>query len=171
MGSTFRGVRDPGEAPCHQRGTTRTPSYDSMADVLLRPFSHGSATVVTRVHDWETDHPNPDEATAVPPVAVLIVDGVFLLRPELRSWWDLAVYVHVTPEQTLGRASVRDVGVLGSADEVRLRYEHRYLPARQIYENESSPLQHAHVVIDNGDLKEPVLLRNAFDSERESRGR
>jgi uridine kinase len=29
----------------------------------------------------------------------LIVDGVFLLRPELRDAWDLRVFVRVSPEE------------------------------------------------------------------------
>ena len=36
--------------------------------------------------------------------ATLYFDGVFLLRPELVTGWDLRVYVHVPEEITLSRA-------------------------------------------------------------------
>ena len=55
---------------------------------------------------------------------------MFLLRPELAHRWDLSVYLHVPESVTLTRASVRDAEHLGGAEQVRRRYERRYLPGQ-----------------------------------------
>ena len=74
----------------------------------------------------------------VPERAVLVFDGVFLLRPELRELWDLSVYLRVPSSIVLERALVRDVGVLGSPAEVRRRYEARYLPGQALYRSNAT---------------------------------
>src|SRR5690606_13777196 len=42
--------------------------------------------------------------------SVLLLDGVFLLRPELATWWDYSVFVTVPESVTLERGLVRDSG-------------------------------------------------------------
>lgn len=89
----------------------------------------------------------------------LVVDGVFLVRPELRSLWTLSVYVTVPEETTLQRALVRDVEFHGSPDEVERRYRERYLPGQALYRQEADPEGWADVVVDNTDPAEPRVLR------------
>ncbi|MEU6145847.1 hypothetical protein ABZ848_36585 [Streptomyces sp. NPDC047081] len=86
---------------------------------------------------------------------MLLFDGVFLLRPELRACWDVSIFVDVGEEETLRRALVRDVDVLGGADVVRERYERRYLPGQRLYRTTAEPEMAADVVIDNNDPARP----------------
>ncbi|MCW3813906.1 hypothetical protein ONA91_05480 [Micromonospora sp. DR5-3] len=94
-----------------------------------------------------------------PAGAVLLFDGVFLLRPELREHWDVTVYLHVDPEETLRRALTRDVALFGSADVVRQRYRERYLPGQELYRAEARPAQRADVVLDMADPHHPAVVR------------
>ncbi len=121
-------------------------SFDlaAVVDGRLRPFAAGAERAGN---------------LAVPPEAVLVVDGVFLLRPELRSWWHLAVYLHVPEAETLRRALVRDLPRMGTPQEVRRRYRARYLPAQDLYRREADPVAAADVVVDNTDPRAPVILR------------
>ena len=89
----------------------------------------------------------------------LVVDGVFLLRPELRHLWTLSVYLAVPEDVTLQRAVVRDVAFLGSSAEVERRYRERYLPGQVLYRSEADPERHADVVVDNTDFAAPRVLR------------
>ena len=84
---------------------------------------------------------------------VVLVDGVFLLRPELDVGWDLTVHLRVPDEEVLRRAAVRD-----GAGRLDL-YRERYLPAQRIYEQECRPADRADVLLDNGDPRAPVVLR------------
>jgi hypothetical protein len=65
--------------------------------------------------------------------AVLLFDGVFLLRPELIDRWDLRIFVSAAFEETLARARIRDLAPLGSAARVEQRFRNRYLPSQQHY--------------------------------------
>jgi uridine kinase len=44
----------------------------------------------------------------MPNDGVLIVDGVFALRPELDSGWDLRIWIDIDPEVALHRSTTRD---------------------------------------------------------------
>jgi uridine kinase len=98
-------------------------------------------------------------ATGIPRRAVLLVDGVFLLRPALRHRWDLAVYLHVLPEETVRRARVRDAAEMGGVEEVERRYAARYLPGQALYRAEARPLAVADVIVDNTDPAAPEVVR------------
>ena len=124
--------------------------YPVLAQDLLDPFVSGRRQVRTA---------GGGPAVGVPPEAVLVVDGVFLLRPRLRDWWTLTVYLHVPPEVTLERALVRDVARFGGEDEVRRRYDARYLPGQELYRSVAVPQARAHIVVDNSDPGVPVVLR------------
>lgn len=90
---------------------------------------------------------------AGPGDAVLLVDGVFLQRPELDVGWDLRVHLQVPAEEVLRRARVRDGADVGPL------YLARYLPAQRLYEAECAPAARADVLLDNADPTAPVVLR------------
>jgi uridine kinase len=91
--------------------------------------------------------------------APLVVDGVFLQRPQLRPLWTLTVWLDIPPAETLRRAVVRDLDRFGSAAEVERRYRARYLPAQDLYRAEAHPLESADVVLDMSDPQAPVVVR------------
>ena len=67
-----------------------------------------------------------DHSTAVsdlPADGVLIVDGVFALRPELNRDWDLRIWVEVDPDLSLQRGIARDTEMEGGASPPRLSIE------------------------------------------------
>jgi uridine kinase len=88
----------------------------------------------------------------------VVVDGVFAQREELRDLWDLTVYLHVEPEETLRRALIRDTHAMGSEQEVERRYATRYLPAQARYREMTDPATRADVTVDNTDPERPVIL-------------
>ena len=99
------------------------------------------------------------EVVEVPPAAVLMLEGVFLLRPELRDRGELAIYAHVPEAVTLARAIRRDVALFGSAERVAARYSQRYLPGQALYRGEADPRAWAHIAIDNTDPTAPRVVK------------
>lgn len=125
---------------------------------LLAPLGPGGDRWhITRTHDLAVDAPYADPPRTAPEDAVLIVDGVFLGRPELAGHWDLRVFVHVTADESLRRALARDVPRLGSAAAVEARYRARYLPAQAAYLVTCRPVGTADAVIDNEDPQRPTI--------------
>ena len=135
-------------------------SFDlaSLVTDCLQPFAAGAARIRTACFDHVADAP-VDERVDGPAKAVLVVEGVFLLRPELRPWWDVTVHLHVPEPVTMARAVARDVPLLGSELEVRRRYEERYLPAQAHYRAVADPHSYADVLVDNSDPAQPRVLR------------
>ena len=87
---------------------------------------------------------------------MLLLDGVFLLRPELIDHWDLTVFVSAAFDQTLDRARIRDLVLLGSAAEVERRFRTRYIPAQELYFAEARPADHADITVHNDDPRLPT---------------
>jgi uridine kinase len=126
---------------------------------LLEPLSpEGDRRYRRAVRDLGTDMSRDDPAEVAPDTAVLLLDGVFLLRPELRDGWDVTVFVTITPEETIRRARVRDAIHLGSPDAVERRYRARYLPAHERYDAEVDAMRQADLVVDNEDPANPSLV-------------
>ena len=94
---------------------------------------------------------------------MLVFDGIFLLRPELRDLWDFAVFVSVSFDEVIRRALERDVPSLGSAEEVERRYRVRYIPGQELYFAESRPMDVADVVVENDDPAAPRLRGGGAD--------
>ena len=151
----------------YRRGSLSPEGYyrdaydlDAVVAELLNPLGpHGDRRYRTAVFDHRTDTAQDLPVRDAPEDAVLLVDGVFLLRPELRGHWDLSIVVDVTPGEALRRALDRDLELFGSAEVVRERYERRYFPAQRLYRAEADPLGRADVVVGNDDPERPRIRK------------
>lgn len=93
--------------------------------------------------------------TTAPADAVLLLDGVFLLRPELIDLWDLTIFVSTAFEQALDRARIRDLARLRSTTEVERRFRSRYVPAQKLYFAAARPTDDADIIVHNDGPKRP----------------
>lgn len=66
---------------------------DVIIEALLAPFGRGADDVMVGAFDEPSDMP-VTLRTTVPRRAILVFDGLFVHRPELRSYWDLTVMLH-----------------------------------------------------------------------------
>lgn len=66
---------------------------DTIVEALLAPFGSGADEVVVGAFDEPSDRP-AILRTTVPTTAILVFDGLFVHRPELRPYWDLTVMLH-----------------------------------------------------------------------------
>lgn len=153
----------------HRHALGRTPetvwvrSYDyrAMRRELLDPWCAGAGSSFTSVwHDVDTDTYVDPVRAAVPERGVLVVDGIFLQRPELAAQWDLVVYLDAPSAVTVARMSLRD----GTPHDLRHPDQERYLRAQEIYRSACDPIGSADVVIDNADWERPVI-RSGVDPD------
>jgi uridine kinase len=134
--------------------------YTALRKFLLEPLGpKGDRCFRREVFDLQSDRPTEEKWETVRADSILIFDGVFLLRPELREHWDMSVFVRVRWDEVLRRVIARDQGWMGSPDDVRQRYITRYIPGQQLYLREANPEAFADWVIDNSDLYNPLVLR------------
>ena len=136
-------------------------SFDRAAliDALLRPLGPGGSLEFRRaMFDFRTDQPRVVATERTEPNAVLLLDGVFLLRPELRDHFDFSIFLRVDFRVTVARAERRDAKLFGGPAEVRERYEKRYVPGQRLYLASAEPERWASVVIDHDDPLRPVVV-------------
>ena len=133
-----------------------THDYGSLNRVLLDPLGpHGDRRFQDAVYDRDADIPlRPPLATA-PVDAVLVFDGVFLLRPEIRDRWELRVFVSTAFATTVERALVRERDVLSAAD-IERRWRKRYIPSQEFYFATVRPTDLADVVVHNDEPRQPA---------------
>jgi len=109
--------------------------YDVFRRVLVEPFRlGGSAGFVTAAWDVARDVPVEMAWQTTKQDATLIVDGVFLNRPELRGLWNYSIWLE--GEEVVAR----DV---------------RYPGAHALYLAESNPRARATAIVDNADPDHP----------------
>lgn len=136
-------------------------AFDTAAlrDALLLPLGPAGSRWYRRgSFDFHTDRPVHAPLEEAPADAVLVVDGVFLLRPELVAHWDYRIFVEVPFAVALERALRRDLALFGSAQAVRVRYQQRYIPGQRLYFAAAQPQERADAIVRNEDPANPELL-------------
>lgn len=156
------GVDDFHHPRAHRHGSGRSPetvwsrSYDyrALRRELLDPWRRGAGSAYRiRWHDLDTDELVDVAPSIVPEDGVLVLDGVFTQRAELRRMWDLVVWLDAPPEVTVPRMAGRDGG---STDPCHPE-QARYVGAQELYRENCSPAEQADFVVDLRDLDRPVL--------------
>ena len=158
----------------HRRGPASPRGYyedsfdhEAILSCVLRPLGPGgNCRFKPAVFDFRTDSRVDRAWQDAPRDSVLLFDGVFLHRPELREHWDFSIFVHAGFDVTLERAQRRDLYLFGSAERVREVYLQRYIPGQKLYLQAESPLQRADVVFDNTDIQNPALRTNEAADRR-----
>lgn len=128
---------------------------------LLLPLGpDGDRRYKTAQFDFRTDSPVTCAWRVTTQDAVLIFEGVFLHRPELRPHWDFTVFVDTAFDVAVQRACTRDSYLFQSQEQTRHMYNKRYVPGQKLYLAEQAPIKKANAVLKNDDIQNPELVVN-----------
>lgn len=136
----------------------RSYDYGAFVDSVVEPFRRGG-TVVPAVWDVDKDRPIAPEPRNLPNDCVLLIDGIFLHRPELVDLWDASVWVDVPFEVSVPRGNERFAGAFDADPEDESN--RRYVGGQRLYFAEAAPWENATWVLDNRDLERPTLIRRS----------
>jgi uridine kinase len=132
--------------------------YGALRSALLQPLGpRGSRRFRRAVFDYRADAPHLAGEEVAPADAILLFDGVFLLRPDINDQWDYRIFVDAPFAVTVERAVLRDTELFGSAEATRARYRERYIPGQQIYLRTVDPKRHAQVIVRNENPDRPIV--------------
>lgn len=165
--ASMDGFHNPAALRC-QRGDLSPEGYfrDSfnlagLIDSLLAPLGpRGNRQYRRALFDHRLDATVECSVDKATQRAVLLFDGVFLLRDELRPFWDFSIFVRASFDVALARAETRDREFVGDVAEVRQQYAERYLPGQRLYFAEARPERRADFVVDNDDPERPSIVRS-----------
>ena len=135
-------------------------NYPALIEVLLTPLGPtGDRRYRTAVFNLKQDQPVERAWKTAHRDTILVIDGIFLLRPRLMPYWDLTIYLDVDFTHSMARGVHRDTAFYGSLEEAERRYRQRYIPGQQFYHQAAQPLDKADILIDNNDVEAPEFIK------------
>jgi uridine kinase len=135
--------------------------YDDLDRLLLRPFGPGGDRRYRRaIYDVEAEEGLDLPEETAPAGSVLVLDGIFLHRPELRDRWDLSIFLDAPFDVTVPRGAQRGAG----SPDPRAPSNRRYVEGQRLYLARCRPRERATLVIDNTDLDHPRIVRDGGDA-------
>lgn len=130
--------------------------YPKFIKHLLRPLSPGGNLQFKRASfDCRTDSVLDLQEEQALVGSILIIDGIFLHRNELRQFWDFSIFLATAFEHSYARMSVRD----GCPPEPANQQNRRYFEGQKIYLASCTPEIHASMVINNDNLYAPIIVK------------
>ena len=130
-------------------------NYSQLKAVLLDPLSPaGTGRYRTAMFDHTTDSPISLPEEQAVPGAILVFDGIFLHRPELRAYWDFSIFLEVGFNVSIPRGAQRGTG----SPDPEAAENRRYVEGQQLYLRGYDPKCHATITIDNEDLESPRIV-------------
>jgi len=129
--------------------------YSKLAQYLLDPLGDGgSRRFRPAIFDHKSDSPVVVPEEVAEPNAILVFDGIFLHRKELRWRWDISIFLEVDFPVSISRLAERDEG----SPEVDAESNRRYVDGQKIYLASCNPRSLATIAINNNDLEKPIIL-------------
>ena len=123
--------------------------YDSARGELLEQLGPGgSLRYRTATFAFPTDQFIYERLQTAQPDAILLFDGIFLMRPELNDLWDFRIFLEIGFEESLERAGRRNAEGMDSEEALRERYEKRYIQGQRLYLDSVKPREIADVVVE-----------------------
>ncbi|WP_051516102.1 hypothetical protein [Candidatus Blastococcus massiliensis] len=136
-------------------------NYAALRSWALEPLAaDGDGLYRSASFDRATGRTHEPAVRQAPPDALVLVEGTFLHRDEVVSFWDHSVYLDVPFEETERRMARRDGLTPGAVHELM----QRYTGAQRLYFAAARPWERASVVVDNSDLGRPRIIEAAAAS-------
>ncbi|MGF3103025.1 hypothetical protein [Rossellomorea sp. DUT-2] len=135
--------------------------HQSLLLKLLAPLGpRGNRQYCVKSHDLSTDLYVDTSFKVAQENSVLMIDGTFLFKEDLREELDFMIFVKTDFDIALERGSLREQHALGGLECAKKIFLERYHPASRMYLEECEPEKYADMIVLNNDLKEPELIIN-----------
>ncbi|MEJ1114246.1 uridine kinase [Paenarthrobacter sp. CCNWLY172] len=132
-----------------------TYNYAALQDQLLRPLGpKGTGWYSPASYNAVTDQTAQVDVMLAPSDALVFVEGMFLHRDELASYWDASVFLDVPFTETAARMAVRN----GSNPDPEHPTMRRYVGGQRLYFAAARPWERATFVVDNSDFTSPRVI-------------
>lgn len=129
--------------------------YSTFRRVLIDPFRLGGSTgFQTKAFDLHRNAPVIASWLTGPADLVLIVDGVFLNRPEISGIWNASVYLDVDDATRYARLAASE----GLDADPAAAANARYVGGQRLYQEQVAPQSAASAVVDNTDPEHPLRI-------------
>ncbi len=130
-------------------------NYAQLKAALLDPLSPGGTGYYrTAIFDHMLDSSVPVSEAQAAPGDILVFDGIFLHRPELRLYWDFSIFLDVGFNVSIPRVAQRG----GGSPDPQAPENRRYVEGQELYLRECDPKRYATIVVNNEALASPHIV-------------
>lgn len=121
--------------------------WERVRDQVIHPLVRNETARYQR-YDWGTN--GLEEWHEIVPGGVVIIEGVYSLRRELRDCYDFRIWVDCPKEVYLARGLARSMSELPDRpiEEARVDWETIWIPAEEKYAREHLPKDSAELIVD-----------------------
>ncbi|MFK8034891.1 MAG: AAA family ATPase [Hyphomicrobiales bacterium] len=122
--------------------------FESLVTKVLEPARRSASfNCKVPVLTLETDQISDREFTFSGP-GVLIIEGVFLFKKEMRDLFDFKIWLQIEFEQAMNRVLKRTRDKrYGNPEAIRARYEERFFPTQRFHLERDNPCEAADITI------------------------
>jgi len=118
---------------------------DLLVETLFKPLREGETTLTLPYYEQDRDE-IVMRTIEVAVDALILIEGIFLLRDEWRAYFDYVVYLDCPQEVRYERVLHRDA-YIGDLSERLAKYERRYWPGEAHYINTVNPQAQADQIV------------------------
>jgi uridine kinase len=137
-------------------------NYDKIIELVLNPIKYNNKLITNGIFDYRSESKIDQHCVNISEKSIILFDGIFLHRDEIKDYWDLSFFLDITFETVIKRAIQRDKEYFGTEEKVLEKYNNRYIPGEELYLRLCNPKERADFVIDNNDWNNPVLIKGKF---------
>lgn len=120
--------------------------YDYLINEIINPIRNGTEfDTMVELYDKDNDTYFLSEVN-IPVGSIVIIEGVFLQRQELKDAFDYMIYIDIPEEVRFNRVLERD-RYIGDKEQIKAKYDNRYFPAEHHYIELCSPSENADYII------------------------
>jgi uridine kinase len=129
-------------------------NYKVLKEKLLGPMKNEKAGMIRLAHfDVTQNQEVISEPVEFGPNTILVFEGVFLHREELRDYWDYSLFLEASFETTYKRMAKRN----GLPADYKDKKNERYYKGQMLYLEKCRPKTVADLVIDNNDFNKRLI--------------
>lgn len=127
--------------------------------LVLNPLREPMPRYTPEIYNKEGDVEIRADPLSIPAGSIVIIDSIFLARPEFRSALSMHIWLEVNDSVALGRMvrRARERGEVGDLIRLKQTYTERFLGAQTLYKQIVHPTLAADFIIDNNDFQRPVI--------------
>lgn len=122
------------------------PWHTRLVNEVLIPIQNEAMTLSYERTSWWEDH-HPEKITNQPVTEVMILEGVRALRPELRNYISLSLFVCTSKEICLERGITRDLSTGKGVEEITALWK-TWQASETAYMEAEKPEMYADIVLD-----------------------
>ena len=120
--------------------------YDYLVkEILLHIKNNDQIDKLIEIYDKENDN-YILETIGISAGSILLLEGIFIQREELRKYLDFTIYIDTPKQVRLKRVLERDL-YIGEVEDINNKYKGRYFPAEEKYISEYCPIENANFVL------------------------